>query len=80
MARRARFTKNDLDHALNDINVALKPTGHYLKAASRNGYTGLDLYSGDGSLGHGGKCLRNIECGTPRECLEAANNYRDGVL
>lgn len=69
MARRARFTKKDLDHALNDINVALKPTGHYLKAAS-----------GDGSLGHGGKCLRNIECGKPRECLEAANNYRDGVL
>lgn len=75
-----RYTKNDLIADLKEINAELKHTGYYLVAESRNGYTGLDLFRGDPATGKHGTCVRNIECGSPRECLEAAGDYRDGEL
>lgn len=68
-----RFTKSFLDQQLVDLNAEMKPFGFEIKATSRNGYTAVDLY------GDNGKCIRNIECGSPRECWSAAVDYRNGL-
>lgn len=70
-----RYTRKMLDAELKEINKALAGSGRYLAAQGRNGYTGVDEYEGDPSEGTGGRCIRNIECGTPRKCIEAAYNY-----
>jgi len=72
---RSRYTRKSLYADLKDINKGLIGTGYYLAANGRNGYTGVDEYVGDASEGTGGRCVRNIKCGTPRECLEAALEY-----
>jgi len=65
-----RYTIKALRLDLEKYNASLAKYGHTysLKAEARNGYTGLDLYEGD-------KCLRNLECGTPRECLNGARDF-----
>jgi hypothetical protein len=70
-----RYTRAMLDEALVKINEEISSTGFYLCAQSRNGYTGLDEYKGSSVDGNAGRCIRNIECGTPRQCIEAANVY-----
>lgn len=76
----ARYTSKALQQDLKEINVMIqKATNgrYFLEAQSRNGYTGLDLYRMEGDRR---KCERNIQCGSPRECLEAAESYKSGVL
>jgi hypothetical protein len=63
----ARYTRKDLDAALVEINTTVT-SGRHLEAQSRNGYTGLDEYMGN-------KCVRNIQCGSPRECAFAAYEW-----
>ena len=71
----SRYTRKDLYAELHKDNKKLDGSGYYLAAQSRNGYTGLDEYHGDSSEGNAGKCVRNLKCGTPRECIQAAYDY-----
>lgn len=71
----SRYTRKDLYAELHEVNKKLDGSGYYLAAQSRNGYTGLDEYRGDSSEGNAGKCVRNLKCGTPRECIQAAYDY-----
>jgi hypothetical protein len=71
----SRYTRQDLYAELKEINKSLVGTGYYLAANSRNGYTGVDEYRGDASEGTAGKCVRNIQCGSPRACRDAAYEY-----
>jgi hypothetical protein len=68
----ARFTIHDLREELGQLNTRVENAGGgtYLSAESRNGYTGLDEYSIVTD-----KCIRNIACGSPRECLIAAMDW-----
>ena len=68
----ARYTRDTLRNDLTGINDIAKARGSktYLVAEGRNGYTGLD----EPEIGTD-RCLRNIECGTPKECLTAALNW-----
>ncbi|QDJ96221.1 hypothetical protein Xoosp13_34 [Xanthomonas phage Xoo-sp13] len=68
----ARYTNKMLDHDLKGINEIAKERGGttYLKETRRNGYTGLDEYSIETN-----KCIRNLQCGTPNECLSTALNW-----
>lgn len=70
-----RFTAKDLDASIKVINDDAKAAGRqtFLKALARNGYLGLDEYElrADGSS----RCIRNLECGTPRECLATAKEW-----
>lgn len=65
----ARYMRADLRHDLQGINDRAAAAGRdtYLRAEGRNGYTGLDEHSRKDD-----RCIRNIECGTPKECLNAA--------
>lgn len=74
-----RYTFNSLVQDLIEINKKLEPTGYYLKAAQRNGYTALDMMRKEPARKFDAM-VNNIECGSPRKCLEAANNYRDGSI
>ena len=71
----SRYTRKDLYAELHEVNKKLDGSGYSLAAQSRNGYTGLDEYRGDSSEGNAGKCVRNLKCGTPRECIQAAYDY-----
>ena len=64
-----RYMRDDLRNDLKNINEIAEARGRntYLVAAGRNGYTGLDEHERGTN-----RCLRNIECGTPKECLTAA--------
>ena len=64
-----RYLRNDLRFDVAEINKRAEDAGRdtYLRVEGRNGYTGLDEHSRST-----GKCLRNIQCGTPKECLSAA--------
>lgn len=62
-----RYTQKALATDVAEMNEILSSHGHMIKVGSRNGYTAVDL-------AHlGGKVIRNIQCGTPRECLEYCN-------
>jgi hypothetical protein len=72
-----RYTRKNLQQDLIEINKSIEHTGHYVAAQGRNGYTGLDEYEGVSSAGNSGRCIRNLQCGTPKECLLAAELYAD---
>ncbi len=57
-----RYTVKDLRGDLERINAAL-PDGLRMQEGGRNGYQAVDLYDAAGS------CLRNVGCGTARECM-----------
>lgn len=75
MARQSRYTVKDLRADVAELNKTLKPSGYYLDVECRNGYTGLDEYRVSTDPAKRDTCVRNIECGSPRECLAAANAY-----
>lgn len=81
MARQTRYTMKALQADIKELNETLKPSGYYLVADSRNGYTALDEYRVDTNKAKGGICVANIECGSPRDCWDAARLYtpRDKV-
>ncbi len=62
------------------LNKEIEHTGVYVYAQSRNGYTGLDEYEGKYSQRDSGKCIRNLKCGTPKECLIAAELFVEDKL
>lgn len=71
----SRYTLKMLKEELKAVNAKLAGSGYYLVAQSRNGYTVVDEYKGDISEGHSGICVNNLQCGSPRDCIEAAYNY-----
>lgn len=75
MAHTSRYTYKMLQADVKELNADLMPTGYYLVVDSRNGYTALDEYKVNPDKAGRGICVRNIEIGTPRICLAAANNY-----
>lgn len=75
MARQSRYTMQALRADIKDLNETLKPTGYYLSADSRNGYTALDEYRVSKDPAKRDTCVRNIECGSPRDCWDAACMY-----
>ena len=70
----SRYMRTDLRNDLLAINLTAleQKRDTYLRAEGRNGYTGLDEHrrSDDG-------CIRNIQCGTPKECLAAAHQWEN---
>lgn len=72
---RIRYTEKALQADIRELNETLKPSGYFLRVDSRNGYTAIDEYRADSTKASGAACVRNIECGTPRECWDAACNY-----
>lgn len=75
MAHQTRYTIKDLRADIAELNKTLKPTGYYLDVECRNGYTGLDEYRVSTDPAKRDCCVRNIECGSPRDCWEAARLY-----
>lgn len=68
----SRYLRNDLRSDLVEINALAENRGMntYLRAEGRNGYTGLDEHERGTD-----RCLRNIQCGSPRECYTAAMEW-----
>ena len=59
-----RFTRDNLNNYIKTIvNPILKDlkTEYHIEAEGRNGYTGVDLFVGQG-------CERTLGTGTPKEC------------
>lgn len=71
----ARYTRKMLDADIKAINASLAGSGYYLGVQGRNSYTCLDEYKGNPAEGDSGHCVGVIKCGSPRECLEAAEQY-----
>lgn len=73
----ARYTREDLRFDLIALNKRVKDAGGktMLDVEGRNGYTGLDEYNSET-----GRCIRNIECGTPSKCLTAALTWAIGQI
>ncbi|WAX21446.1 hypothetical protein [Stenotrophomonas phage RAS14] len=71
----ARYMRSNLEQEIEAINQTGGRNGRttYLKVQARNGYTAIDEYSV--RQGGGAICLRNIQCGTPRECRESAMEW-----
>lgn len=67
----ARYMRSNLEQDIEGINKTGGRNGRttYLKVEARNGYTAIDEYTVKAGRA---VCLRNIECGTPRECESAA--------
>lgn len=67
-----RYMRDDLRSDLVAINAIAenKSMNTYLVAEGRNGYTGLDEHERGTN-----RCLRNITCGSPRECYTAAMEW-----
>ena len=70
----ARYTIVNLRADIKDINEANASAPTKLRVLPRNGYIGLD------EMGHDGRCIRNIECGSARECLTAAQLWSSNVV
>lgn len=68
----SRFTKTDLRDGLRRLNRAQLDSGsaYFYREQGRNGYQAVDLYGIDEE--GAAMCLRNVECGTSRECYAAA--------
>jgi hypothetical protein len=75
MARQSRYTVKDLRADIAEMNKTLMPSGYYLGVECRNGYTGLDEYRVSTDPAKRDTCVRNIECGSPRDCWDAARMY-----
>lgn len=72
-----RYTKNRLQEDIDKINGWLKDDGSTvrLEAGGRNGYTAVDQYSVDSDCNRIGSGVdRNVCCGSPRECCDAAHD------
>ena len=63
-----RYTYKDLQRDVMEVNEALKHKGanFHFRAQQRNGYTAIDLYDTPS-----GKCLRDVQGGSPLECKAA---------
>lgn len=69
-----RYTENALRHDIAAINreLADSASAYFYKVCPRNNYCAVDIYEVD-ALGKK-KILREIECGTPKECLETVRD------
>lgn len=59
-----RYTRKALQSDIDNLNNSLKEANspYHLSCEGRNGYTAVDVYENE-------KCIRNLACGTPKECL-----------
>ena len=75
LAIMARYTFKSLDNDIDALNAQLENWGHTprLQAGQRYGYSALDLATVEQHARH--CCERNLETGSPRECLAAAQSY-----
>ena len=71
----ARYTISDLRKAIESVNRSFEVMDRpeRLKEQGRNGYQAADLYIG-------GKCIRNIECGTSRDVAGACWEFHSGII
>ena len=74
-----RYTYNRLKEDIAALNKELEERGHEYRfqLGHRNGYTAIDLARTQQHKR--GTCVRNIQCGSPRECLTACENYISGL-
>jgi hypothetical protein len=65
-----KYTKNQLQKDIELLNKKLERLNvpQRLSCEGRNNYRAIDIYEGK-------TCLRNLACGTPRECLAAAQDF-----
>ena len=70
-----RYTGKALESDIADLNKRLESAGHEMRfdVGYRYGYTAIDLATVEQLARH--CCQRNLTCGTPRECLAAAQRY-----
>lgn len=65
-----RYTRAELNSLCDKLNKRLRDGGSTMQyqAQSRNGYTAVDLYVGDG-------CLRAVGTGSPKDCAFAVMEH-----
>lgn len=70
-----RYTGKNLESDVASINQKLETLGAPLRlvVGYRYNYTAIDLATPEQLARH--CCQRNLECGSPRECLAAANAF-----
>ena len=75
-----RYTSKSLVPDVASLNAKLAAMGHdkRLIVANRYNYAAVDLATIEQLARH--CCQRNLETGTPRECLHAAQMYVFGVM
>lgn len=75
-----KYTNNMLNKDIEKINYKISSTGYYLFSKLINGLTSIDEYKGQQDEECSGIFVRNIDVGTPKECLEAAIIYSLPIL
>jgi hypothetical protein len=72
---RQRYTVKDLAKDIQLLNAKLKEakSAYYFRLDQRNGFTAIDLATPEQLQKH--TCTRNLELGTPRQCLAACHAY-----
>lgn len=72
---KTRYTFNALKADVETLNKELEDrgSGYRFVVGGRNGYTAVDLARVEQIQNH--TCERNLECGSPRECLEACYRF-----
>lgn len=75
MSKKTRYTANALKSDVIRLNKELEEQGNEFRfvVGGRNGYTAVDLATVEQQSRH--VLSRNLECGTPRECLEACYTF-----
>jgi hypothetical protein len=70
-----RYTFKSLQADIQALNKKLEDRNdpHRFVIDSRNNYTAIDLARPNQLAGH--TVVRNLECGTPRQCLNACHEY-----
>jgi hypothetical protein len=70
-----RYTANALKVDVELLNKELEKQGNEFRfvVGGRNGYTAIDLATVEQMKRH--VSTRNLECGTPRECLNACYQF-----
>lgn len=71
----SRYTGKSLEKDVQEINAKLEKLNSPLRCVVgyRYNYTAIDLATPEQMARH--CCQRNLETGTPRECLAAANAF-----
>jgi len=70
-----RYTYNNLTTDVEILNAKLAEKGHNMRfmVGARYGYSAIDLATVEQLARH--CCERNLDTGTPRECLNACHEY-----
>lgn len=70
-----RYTHKALTADVEILNAKLSEKGHDMRfsVGARYGYSAIDLATVEQMARH--CCQRMLDCGTPRECLNACHSY-----